>query len=83
MNRESMRRVVTLFLLVLLALAALQPTPDPKSLALTLSAITALLMRVVRFYFPRRGMWKESSSEKIRMSFRLSDTTRTKSGRCM
>lgn len=49
MSRESIRRLITLFLLALLA--ALAVRCDAKDLAFALPPIAALLLLPMRFYF--------------------------------
>ena len=50
MSRESLRRSITFFLLMLLAVVALRGG-DGKDVALTLGPIGALLVIAMRFYF--------------------------------
>jgi hypothetical protein len=53
MRPAKLRQTITLFLLTLLALVALRGG-EGKEIALTLTPIAALLVPVLRFYFPRQ-----------------------------
>lgn len=52
MSHESIRRLIALFLLVLLAVVALRS--EAKEIAFRVAPIAALLLAAMRFYFPRR-----------------------------
>lgn len=51
MPLDTDRRAITFFLLILLAVVALK-TGDVRTITLTLAPTTALLARMVAFYFP-------------------------------
>jgi hypothetical protein len=67
MSPELERRAVTMFLLTLLAIVALSER-DPKTLALALSVVAALLSRIVAFYFPRAGSERKRMLKEKRRS---------------
>jgi hypothetical protein len=52
MRRDLERRCITAFLLTLFLCVLTLAQRDPKELAILLTPVTALLLRVVRFYFP-------------------------------
>ena len=72
-TREWERRVITLFVVTLIALLALQDAP-PSRIALPLAVAAGLLGRIVAFYFPFPA--RRSAPKRKRRFVRIRRVTR-------